>query len=181
MPKRALIVDTDTLRAIGLRSILTEYFGVECAIALPGSELTEAHLYIVTPDVIVAAPEFFMPRGRRTIVLSTAPAAERHTFPTINPTDDENRIAETIGRILTAMPDAPASPADRLALLTAREVEVLRLVAAGHINKEIASALNISFNTVLSHRKNITAKLGIRSSQGLAVFAMMNGLLPPSH
>ena len=61
--------------------------------------------------------------------------------------------------------------------LTQREVDVLRLVAMGLINKEIADKLNISFNTVLSHRKNITSKLGIRSVSGLSVYAMMNGYI----
>ena len=61
--------------------------------------------------------------------------------------------------------------------LTAREIDVLRLIASGKINKEIAQELNISVNTVLSHRKNITAKLGIKSVSGLSFYAMMNGIV----
>ena len=61
--------------------------------------------------------------------------------------------------------------------LTQREIDVLKLVASGKINKEIADELQISINTVLTHRKNITAKLGIRSVSGLSVYAMMNGYL----
>ena len=64
--------------------------------------------------------------------------------------------------------------------LSQREVEVLRLVAMGYINKEIADRLDISFNTVLSHRKNITAKLGIKSVSGLGVYALMNGIVAES-
>ena len=45
------------------------------------------------------------------------------------------------------------------------------------INKEIAKELNISINTVLSHRKNLTAKLGIKSISGLTFYAMMNGIV----
>ncbi|WP_367400742.1 response regulator transcription factor [Coprobacter fastidiosus] len=48
-------------------------------------------------------------------------------------------------------------------------------MAQGFLNKEIADRLNISINTVLSHRKNITAKLGIKSVSGLSFYAMMNG------
>ena len=59
--------------------------------------------------------------------------------------------------------------------LTPREIEVLQLIAQGFINKEIANRLNISFNTVLTHRKNITAKLGIKTVSGLSFYAMMNG------
>ncbi len=56
----------------------------------------------------------------------------------------------------------------------------MSLVARGLINKEIADKLNISFNTVLSHRKNITAKLGIKSVSGLSVYAIMNGYISES-
>ena len=59
--------------------------------------------------------------------------------------------------------------------LSPREIEVLVLVTKGFINKEIADRLNISLTTVISHRKNITAKLGIKSVSGLAVYAVMHG------
>ena len=62
-------------------------------------------------------------------------------------------------------------------LLSPRETEVLKLVAKGFMNKEIADQLNISINTVLSHRKNLTAKLGIKTVSGLSFYAMMNGYI----
>ena len=71
----------------------------------------------------------------------------------------------------TSLPDTSNSE------LSQREIDVLRLVANGHINKEIADILNISINTVLSHRKNITSKLGIRSVSGLSLYALMNGYI----
>ena len=64
--------------------------------------------------------------------------------------------------------------------LSEREIQVLKMIARGAINKEIASALSISFNTVLTHRKNITAKLGIKTVSGLTFYAMMNGYVQPS-
>ena len=59
--------------------------------------------------------------------------------------------------------------------LTKREIEVLSLVARGFINKEIANKLNISLTTVITHRKNITEKLGIKSVSGLTIYAVMRG------
>ena len=59
--------------------------------------------------------------------------------------------------------------------LSAREIEVLVLITKGLINKEIAEKLNISLTTVISHRKNITEKLGIKSVPGLTIYAVMNG------
>lgn len=61
--------------------------------------------------------------------------------------------------------------------LSQREREVLVLVAQGMQNKEIADKLCISVHTVMSHRKNIVAKTGIRSVAGLTVYAMVNKLI----
>jgi len=61
--------------------------------------------------------------------------------------------------------------------LSERERDVLILVAQGMTNKEIASKLNISPHTVISHRKNIVHKTGIRSVAGLTVYAVLNKLI----
>lgn len=64
--------------------------------------------------------------------------------------------------------------------LTPREIQVLRLVVSGAINKEIAERLSISFNTVLTHRKNISAKTGIKTVSGLTFYALLNGYVSPA-
>lgn len=61
--------------------------------------------------------------------------------------------------------------------LTNREVDVLKLVALGFSNKEIADKLFISTHTVMSHRKNMTEKLGIKSISGLTVYAIINNII----
>jgi DNA-binding NarL/FixJ family response regulator len=61
--------------------------------------------------------------------------------------------------------------------LTSREKDVLKLVALGHSNKVIAEKLFISIHTVISHRKNITEKTGIKSISGLTVYAILNNLI----
>ena len=48
-------------------------------------------------------------------------------------------------------------------------------VAQGLLNKEIADRHNISINTVITHRKNITRKTGIKTVAGLTVYAILNG------
>lgn len=62
-------------------------------------------------------------------------------------------------------------------LISQRELDVLRLVALGYMNKEIAESLNISLNTVLTHRKNITAKLGIKTVSGLIFYCISKGYI----
>ncbi len=58
--------------------------------------------------------------------------------------------------------------------LSEREVDVLTCVALGMTNKEIADKLFISSHTVITHRKNITRKLGIKTVSGLTVYAYLN-------
>ncbi|MDR1714945.1 MAG: helix-turn-helix transcriptional regulator [Prevotella sp.] len=70
-----------------------------------------------------------------------------------------------------------AIKATKAQALSQRELDVLRLVALGLLNKEVADKLNISLNTVLSHRKNITAKLGIKTVSGLIFYCMTNGYI----
>lgn len=86
--------------------------------------------------------------------------------------------AEDIERVVN---DTIAAPAERSYSdsheLSERERDVLVLVARGMTNKEIASELNISPHTVISHRKNIVHKTGIRSVAGLTVYAVLNKLI----
>src|SRR5215813_15169219 len=61
--------------------------------------------------------------------------------------------------------------------LTARELEVLQHIVAGKSNKEIASDLNLSVNTISVHRANIMDRLGIHKTAELVVYAIRNGLV----
>jgi two-component system response regulator NreC len=70
-----------------------------------------------------------------------------------------------------AVLDAATSP------LTDREIQVLRLLAEGHTNVEIASRLYLSLRTVETHRGQLRAKLGLESRAELSAYARQNGLL----
>ena len=61
--------------------------------------------------------------------------------------------------------------------LSQREKEILISVAQGLLNKEIADRHNISINTVITHRKNITRKTGIKTVAGLTAYAILNNLI----
>jgi DNA-binding NarL/FixJ family response regulator len=78
--------------------------------------------------------------------------------------------------------DPQLAPADLLKgerdyALTARELEILQLIVDGKSNKEIASQLNLSANTVAVHRANIMDALGIHKTAELVVYAIRNGLV----
>jgi DNA-binding CsgD family transcriptional regulator len=68
------------------------------------------------------------------------------------------------------------SGADVPGSLTAREVEVLRLVAAGHSSKEIAAALGAAVPTINRHIANIYAKIGARGRADAIAYAFRHGL-----
>lgn len=82
------------------------------------------------------------------------------------------RIIEEFAR-QSAEISKPSSSDDDL---TEREIDVLRLVSTGALNKEIALALNVSENTVKYHLRNIMDKLHLRSRAGLASYAASRGI-----
>jgi DNA-binding NarL/FixJ family response regulator len=69
--------------------------------------------------------------------------------------------------------------AEALRVLSPRELEVLKLVAQGHTNQEIADQLVLSIKTVQAHRANVMEKLGLEHVTQLVRFAIRYGLLPP--
>ena len=78
-------------------------------------------------------------------------------------------------RYFAASPGAPAA-GDALGVLTPRERDVLRGIASGRTNKEIAAGLGIGARTVETHRESLMRKLGIRTVAGLTRLALESGL-----
>ena len=76
-----------------------------------------------------------------------------------------------------AADDADRLAAQRLEMLSAREREVVTMVACGLSNKEIADRMCLSVHTITTHRRNIAAKLNIHSTAAMAVFAVVNKLV----
>lgn len=63
--------------------------------------------------------------------------------------------------------------------ISEREVEIIKLIAEGFINKEIANKLFLSTHTVNTHRKNIMSKLGVSNATGIVIFAVKEKLVSP--
>lgn len=76
----------------------------------------------------------------------------------------------TAAVVATPLPDST---------LSAREREIIGLVAHGLVNKEIADRLSLSFHTITTYRKNISAKLNIHSTAALTIYAVLHGLVDP--
>ena len=91
-----------------------------------------------------------------------------------------DNYARIIQKLKNAMEESSQSPKSDLNELSGRERDILAAVAKGLTNKEIADEFNISVYTVISHRRNISQKLGINCIPGLTVYAIMNKLVDMS-
>jgi len=86
--------------------------------------------------------------------------------------------AEAVEAVLTcAGQPARRATAERLAGLTPREIEVLRLIAAGHTAKEAARQLEIAPKTADNHIQNLYSKIGVATRAGAALYALERGLV----
>ncbi|MHB8905928.1 MAG: LuxR C-terminal-related transcriptional regulator [Melioribacteraceae bacterium] len=141
-------------------------------------------------DVIIINPSQIQNKDKEFIALKNAQTdtywvALVYTFfnqkmlslfdKTIHITDTPDSIIGLINKINES--NSSASPTAGHEQLSDREIEVLKLVAAGLSNKEIADKLFISIHTVISHRKNISQKTGIKSQSGLTIYAILNKII----
>ena len=89
--------------------------------------------------------------------------------------EDKSVIIQKLNALISAQ--KPEKETEENIGLSEREKEVVRQVALGKTNKEIAEELYISTHTVITHRKNITGKLGIKTVSGLTVYAILNNII----
>ena len=179
------IIDPNTLSCMGLQTLLEEIIPIATIRVFHSfNELVDdtpdmyAH-YFVSAQIYFEHTTFFRERHPRAIVLAGGDNLPQLAgVPTLNIYENEKILAKSIlqmherGHHKGGKHPHP-TPIEHE--LTAREIEVLILITKGLINKEIAERMNISLTTVISHRKNITEKLGIKSVPGLTIYAVMNG------
>lgn len=153
-----------------LRTLMERFAVVEPDLVVVGSQLVgglNQPLRSLYPDL----------QGVALALLSTTVCDEeimRQFDGVVNIYDGQVQI---IRKLQAAVEQGETNPYSDSHDLSERERDVLILVAKGLANKEIAEQLNISIHTVMSHRKNITHKTGIKSVAGLTVYALLNNLL----
>lgn len=184
------IIEPNTLTCLGLQTILEEIIPMATIRVFHSFEgLTDdtpdmyAH-YFISAQIYFEHTAFFLPRKPKTIVLANGDNQPQLSgVPTLNIYQDEKTLVKNIMQLHQhghqgGHPSQKPMQTDKAEHeLSAREIEVLILITKGFINKEIADKLNISLTTVITHRKNITEKLGIKSVSGLTIYAVMNGYI----
>ena len=98
-----------------------------------------------------------------------------HSNQTINLFDAPSLICYKVNEILNSF--LANNTKDTDTELTKREIEVLQLITKGYSNKEIADHLFVSTHTVISHRKNISEKTGIKSASGMTMYAILKKII----
>ncbi|MBP5759593.1 MAG: response regulator transcription factor [Bacteroidales bacterium] len=189
---KILLVEPSRIVAEGLCKILNDsgLFGTVSCIA--SVEHLVSYMTNVNPDVLIINPilvpadklsDFVALRQRfpnvKNVAFCTqlADNAVMEKFSTVlNIFTNPSHVVKTL-RDITEKPQPKARKTEESDDLSKREIEILILVAQGLMNKEIADQLNISLNTVITHRKNIIKKTGIKSVAGLTSYALMHNYI----
>ena len=170
---RIAIVTPYTLLNLGLKHLLQKYFDTTPILYNEISEFfdnapEQFDAYILFADTIIGYSDFFLPRKSKIILLASEGSHLPETSMTsLDIHESEESLLEKIQQFIEHL--------DKQSEILPHELSPRE--TKGLMNKEIADRLNISINTVLSHRKNLTAKLGIKTVSGLSFYAMMNGYI----
>ncbi|MBR4266659.1 MAG: helix-turn-helix transcriptional regulator [Bacteroidales bacterium] len=186
-----LICDKSMIVKEGLTVILEKYsnnnFLVDFFSEPYNVESLENELHTNTSDLVILPLDLFSNRNKEfqklkrmfpsihwgTIVYGFYSNEDISMYDfTIFMTDDAETIAQKIDHLVVDSGKSLSSEN-----LTDREIEILKGLAVGKSNKQIADELKISIHTVISHRKNISEKTSIRTLQGLTVYAISKHLI----
>ena len=191
---RLAIVEPSPLLAAGLQSVLTGAGGEFdlCGLFDELDPLFE-RAPIVRPDLVLIDPAVIDFRKRNTLhglfdrLPETTwvavvygfiePETLKQYHGAVHIYDDRPKIVRKLRRAIEERARESDNATGENYELTDRESEILVSVAKGMTNKEIADALNLSVHTVATHRRNISAKLEIHSSAGLAIYAIIHNLI----
>lgn len=184
------IINTNNLECMALRNMLWDRFnGVEIytyntlEAFIRDSNRHFVHFF-VSSDIIFSNMEEFDTLKDQTTVISHGanPLYEEAGFKVMDICLPEHEIINSLTQLQGSGQYSEAGKEQThsckvVERLSSREKEVLKLLAQGHINKEIADRLGIALTTVIFHRNNLCLKLKTRSVGKMTVYAVLAGIL----
>ncbi len=136
-------------------------------------------LLVISQSLFDESTDIFISAGdlpERTILLTRDQTGKpKDGIRSMDTGDSKEIIMNKIRDLLHAQPHKPGEP--EISELSPREKTILRLVSLGYTNKQIAEELFLSAHTVITHRKNISHKLGIKPVSALTVYAIVNNII----
>lgn len=189
-----MIISPSRIISRGITAILEEHGGFTVETVLTDLQReNEATVRDSMADIVIVDPVIFDYTSRASgrnrisdltgaavVAVPTIPADEdtvRNYDETISIYDTPSAVISKLRASVSRPGKHPEHERDEL---SAREKEILVCVAKGMLNKEIADKFHISIYTVITHRKNITRKTGIKTVAGLTVYALLNNLIDPN-
>ena len=186
---KIVIIEPSEIIREGLMRILSEYFPEFSVLTCANVNAVENHhlfeqgvfLVILNPAVLSAGisrlPDVLTEYSQAKRVGLITTVHQRNAISLFDDliylTDDRETIIEIVKKQVVD----PSKKIVHKEKLTNRELDVLGLLVKGFSNKQIADELYISIHTVITHRKNITSKLGIKSIAGLAIYGVINNII----
>ena len=189
MRNRVIICETSEVITIGLADIIDGMAQFDVVARIDNPEhlsekmvSTDANLLIINPSLLGFQNKSFLSQINKehpqVAIVALVTTHLDHSM--LTPYNGVIEISDTRSKIMSKMEEFVQCDTTKNAddvELSKRETDVLVAVAKGMMNKEIADQMNISIHTVISHRKNITRKTGIKSVSGLTVYALLNNLI----
>ena len=189
MSNRVIICEASEIITAGLYDIIQSIAGFDVVMRLDSPEdltekllATDANILVINPVLLGYNVQSLMAQWTKEnpslvcIALETNYMDElalKHFDGVIGINDSKLKIINKLNQIVQNDKGEKSDDVE----LSKREIDVLVAVAKGMMNKEIADMMNLSIHTVISHRKNITRKTGIKSVSGLTVYALLNNLI----
>lgn len=191
---KILIVETSPLISSGLSSFFEGMNQFTVSAVVDNMEDLQDKMVIHNPDILIINPimigyyainYFFKNLSQNypnihCVALVTTYIDKnilRYFKEIVELSDNKQKV---VNKLINLLNNSDETTSQENIELSNREIDVLVSVAKGMTNKEISDLLSISVHTVITHRKNIVKKTGIKSVAGLTVYALLNNLVEES-
>lgn len=188
---KIVIAEPSVIIRCGLEKMISDLPDYEVVAQSGDLQSLSARLRIICPDVLIVNPQLFdfskrkvirslfedLPNTKIVALVSAYFDSQllRQFHGVVEINDDLQRVKFTLNQVIAQ--NSPQESETDSSVLSDREKDVLVCLAKGRRNNEIADFLKISVHTVITHRKNIVKKTGIKSVAALTVYAILNNLI----